>query len=190
MMTITLIRHGATQGNLERRFIGNTDEPLLDEERSRLSGLSRWDVKLVYISPMKRAYETARILFPKAELVMIDGLKECDFGEYEYKNHEELNGLLPYQRFIDSGGYEAFPGGEGRADFTARVLGAFEDIVSRSDVNGDEIYIVSHGGTIMAIMEGLVTPHRDFYDWMCGNGEGYVIRCEVKDHYTVSGVYP
>ena len=33
MKEIILIRHGATAGNLERRYIGRTDEPLCEQGR-------------------------------------------------------------------------------------------------------------------------------------------------------------
>ncbi len=187
---ITLVRHGRTKGNLEGRFVGRTDEPLLEESGSELKKYADPNVKMVYISSMLRAEQTAKILFPNAECIVIDELRECDFGDYEYKNHAELDGLIPYQRFIDSGGFEPFPGGEGRKDQTIRSLNAFERIMKAEDGNIDDIYIVAHGGTIMAIMENLVVPGREFYEWMCGNGEGYVIRLESKDHYTVCGVYP
>lgn len=190
MGTITLIRHGMTKGNLERRYVGSTDEGLIVEEKSRLSLQRDESVKLVYISPMKRTFETAHILFPKAELVPVEDFRECDFGQYEYMNHEELDGLEPYRRFIDSRGFEGFPGGEGRAGFSERVTYAFETLVSRERDTEEDIYIVAHGGTIMAIMEKTVIPHKDFYEWICGNGEGYVIRSEGKGHYSVCGVYP
>ena len=36
MKKILLIRHGKTQGNLERRYIGRTDEPLCEAGRAAL----------------------------------------------------------------------------------------------------------------------------------------------------------
>ena len=187
---IILIRHGATKGNEGKRYVGRTDEPLLDISKEKLKAHADTGVKKVYISTLLRARETAEILFPEAELVEIDDLREIDFGDYEYKNHEELNGLKPYQRFIDSGGVIPFPNGEGREEFIARTLKGFERVLQEEDGNSGDIYIVAHGGTIMAIMDRFVKSARDFYDWMTLNGEGYVIRCEDEDHYTVCGLYP
>ena len=31
-----------------------------------------------------------------------------------------------------------------------------------------------HGGTIMAILDAFSSPHKDYYDWQVGNGEGFV----------------
>ena len=38
-MTVYLIRHGQTQGNLERRYIGSTDQPLCPAGREALGPL-------------------------------------------------------------------------------------------------------------------------------------------------------
>ena len=35
-MTVYLIRHGQTQGNLERRYIGSSDQPLCPRGREAL----------------------------------------------------------------------------------------------------------------------------------------------------------
>ena len=36
LMRIDLIRHGMTRGNEERRYIGITDEPVLEEDQEQL----------------------------------------------------------------------------------------------------------------------------------------------------------
>ena len=74
--------------------------------------------QIVYVSPYLRAMQTADILFPDAGKVEIPEFAECRFGDFEYKNYAELNGNPDYQRYIDSGGTTAFPGGETKAEFT------------------------------------------------------------------------
>ena len=68
---------------------------------------------------------------------------ECRFGEFEYKNYAELNGNSDYQRYIDSGGTTAFPGGETKSEFTDRVMRGFEkvfvDVESRQVKPGEGI---------------------------------------------------
>ena len=187
---IIIIRHGATAGNFQKRYVGCTDEPLLEESVRALKEHTDESIKKVYISPMRRALQTAEILFPNAEYIVIDELRECDFGEYEYMNHAELDGLIPYQRFIDSMGFIPFPGGEGREEQIIRTMKGFERIMEAEKGADGDIHIVAHAGTMMALMDWIIVPHRDFYEWMRGNGEGYVIRCEDEDRYTVCGVYP
>ena len=36
----------------------------------------------------------------------------------------------------------------------------------------DTIIIVAHGGTIMALMDQLSEPHKDYFDWQVKPGEG------------------
>ena len=147
----------------------------------------------VYVSPYLRAKQTADILFPGAKQVEIAEFAECRFGAFEYKNYAELNGNPDYQCFIDSGGTTAFPGGESKAEFTDRVMRGFEkvfvdvesreeqkrlrcDISSRIEMAhtslSDTIIIVAHGGTIMALLDQLSEPHKDYFDWQVKPGEG------------------
>ena len=115
-------------------------------------------------------------------------------------DYAELNGNPDYQRYIDSGGTTAFPGGETKAEFTDRVMRGFEkvfvDVESREeqkrlrcDVSlrietahtslSDTIIIVAHGGTIMALMDQLSEPHKDYFDWQVKPGEGIAGWLEV-----------
>ena len=49
-ITVCLIRHGITKGNLEGRYIGTTDEPLYDNKIQKAYP----DADLVVSSPLKR----------------------------------------------------------------------------------------------------------------------------------------
>ena len=105
-----MIRHGKTYGNTLGRYIGTTDEPLLPEEAADLQKYSLGSVDRVYASPRKRCLETAEILFPGQEITVVDEFAECDFGEFENKNYQELSGNPNYQKWVDSGGTMEFPG--------------------------------------------------------------------------------
>lgn len=190
---IYLIRHGATKGNLQGRYVGNTDESLLEESKKKLTDkLNKYDLQkpdIVLASPLKRCTETAEILFPGAEIKMVDGLRECDFGKFEYMNYRELNGNPDYQRYIDSGGTAAFPGGEDKRRFQDRCVKAFTsamtEIITAEAVNSESrnnmlLALVVHGGTIMALMDEFAVPHRDYFEWRVGNGGGYAARLECS----------
>jgi len=173
-MNIYIIRHGATKGNREHRYVGTTDEPLLQEEKLALQKRKMPPVARVYASPRKRCIETAAMLYPGREPVLLDDLAECDFGAFEYCNYEELNGNPDYQKFIDSLGKSGFPEGEDRDSFQRRCLHGFDDIMKRQKGQQGDIALIVHGGTIMAILDSCSRPHRDYYDWQIENGSGYV----------------
>ncbi|MCD8150111.1 MAG: histidine phosphatase family protein [Clostridiales bacterium] len=189
-MEILLIRHGQIRGNLEGRYIGRTDEPLLESARESLrkSPYREFQPEIVYVSPMLRCRETAEILF--GDDYLIDrNLREMDFGDFENKNYEQLKDEPIYQAWIDSGGMLAFPGGEDPKNFRMRCRKAFErDVEEAARKEVKKIAFVVHGGTIMSIMEEYGMPKGDFYRWQVKNGEGYYCICtgNVRDGVLLS----
>lgn len=127
---VTLIRHGATAGNAEKRYIGaRTDEPLSSEGRRQLRGLHFRRPDRLYASPMRRCIETAEILFDGQNVWTIENFRETDFGAFEGKNYRDLAGNPVYQAWIDSNGEMAFPGGESRENFIRRSAAGFREMV-------------------------------------------------------------
>lgn len=181
MNEIYLIRHGKTYGNTLGRYIGSrTDEALLDAGKEELKKFSYPKADKLYVSPMKRCIETAEILFPEQEFLVVDGLKECDFGEFENKNYQELSDHIAYQKWIDSNGSLPFPKGESREEFKRRCCAAFISIVEQEKGKSERIAMVVHGGTIMAILETYGTPKQSYFDYQVKNGEGYRLYSETE----------
>ena len=173
-MSVILIRHGQTRGNLQGRYIGcRTDEPLCAEGELALRAGVYPPADRVYISPLLRCAESARIIYPDITPVAIDGFRECDFGAFEGLNYAELNGRADYQAWIDSGGEMPFPSGESRATFAARCVRAFEAL-DLFACEGDSALVV-HGGTIMAIMEAYARPSGGYFDYQVKCGRGYLL---------------
>lgn len=179
-MKLYLLRHAPTRGNLEKRYLGRTDEPLCERGRvlaqrlgRRLAGES---IDAVAASPLLRCRQTAEILFPGKSPVLIDGLRECDFGAFENKNFEELSGSADYERWLQSGGTMEFPGGESREAFIARCAAAFARSVKAMEESGvgTAAYVV-HGGTIMAVLSRFARPREDYFHWQVGGCGGFFV---------------
>ena len=88
-VTLVLIRHGATQANEERRYLGRTEEGLSPQGRAALKkdrARQRYPrLTHLFASPMKRCLETAELLYPKLlypqlSPVVIPEWREMDFG--------------------------------------------------------------------------------------------------------------
>ena len=173
MTRVYLIRHGQTQGNLERRYIGSTDQPLCPQGRAALEGRTMPPVDRVYVSPLRRCRETAAILYPGLPQELVPDLRECSFGAFELHTYEELKGNAAYQAWLDSGGISAPPGGEGKASQQARTVRAFRELAA-SQPKGTAALVV-HGGTIMSLLEAL-EPSHEYYRWQAPNGGGYLCR--------------
>ena len=187
MIRIIMVRHFATYGNVQKRYVGKTDEPIIEnqETENMISDLKKISaikqVMAVYCSPMLRCLQTAEFLFPEKEPKKVSDLRECDFGAFEYKNYEELNNEPSYQKWMDSNGKLPFPGGESREQFQKRCREAFDQVRMQAlEENLDTIALVIHGGTIMSILDAYSDPHKDYYAWQTGNGNGYVM--EYKDN--------
>ena len=181
LLKIWLIRHGMTEGNRHQRYIGVTDEPLCEEGRELLGKFTYPKPQAVFVSPLKRCLETAAILFGDPKVRIIDQLAECDFGEFENKNYQELDGNEHYQSWIDSGGLLPFPGGESREEFKRRNVTGFQKAVNGCLRNGISLAaLVVHGGTIMNVMEEYADEDRSFYDWHVQNGKGYEVEIDPE----------
>ena len=87
-LEFVIIRHGVTPGNELKRYVGVLDQPLSDAGRAQararapyiasvLPGVSR-----VYVSVLQRTHETAAILFPDAEQIVVEGIQEMNFGVF------------------------------------------------------------------------------------------------------------
>lgn len=180
-LSVALIRHGITEGNKNKKYIGVTDESLsLNGIYSLFDAISKEiypRAYKVYSSPMKRCMESAKMIYPKAEIIIKDDLKETNFGDFENKNYDQLKDDLNYQRWLASGGTFNIPNGERREEFITRCQKCFEEIINQS--LGEEcVALIVHGGTIMAILDKYSSPHEDFYNWQVKNGQGYFIEID------------
>lgn len=172
-MKLIFIRHGKTVGNLEKRYIGTTDEPLCEEGIGELKSIIYPDCDIVVTSPMKRCIQTARLIYPDKNHIVREDLRECDFGDFEGKNYHELSGNQDYQRWIDSGGTAAFPNGETPSEFKKRCVSEFVKTMSEFDEKAVPAFVV-HGGTIMSVFERFAFPKGSYYDFQVPNAHGYV----------------
>ena len=178
-MRVRLIRHGTTAGNAARRYVGVTDEPLCPAGREAAEKKPK-DLALdrVFVSPLKRARETAAILFPNAAQIVVNDLHEMDFGAFEGRTADEMELDPAYRAWVDDLCRGACPGGESQEMFHARVNRAFTETVRALDA--DATFVV-HGGVIMSILWQFAEPKKDFYDWMVENLSGFEADCAERN---------
>ena len=191
---LAFIRHGVTQANKERRYLGKTDESLSEEGIEILELYKRQklypEVKYLFTSPMKRCTETAKIIYPTLSPIVIPEWEEINFGRFEYKNYEELKDDEQYQEWLCSGGTLDFPEGESRKDFILRcnsglirMCGELSQALEQNTKNPDFVGMIVHGGTIMSLLS--LYGGSDYFDYQVPNGRGYVCRLtEMNDKMT------
>ncbi len=187
--TIYLIRHGMTAGNRERRYVGSTDEDILETEwpvltergnKLRARGVFPEQPGFLAVSPMIRSRTTAKLLMPDTKQHIYKDLRECSFGAFEYRNHEELLGRPDYGHFLETYGKCGFPEGESYEAYFDRTNAAYLAVLKDAKDRGP-LVICAHGGTIRVILASHAEEKREFYEWPAENG--CIYRC-IRDGET------
>ena len=178
---IHMIRHGAISPTLNGRYIGVTDVELSDkgkEDLKKLDSIMDYPyAKVVFSSPLKRCTETARLIYPGVEPLVIDQLSEYHFGEWENRSADELKGNENFAKWLAGDNSVKPPRGESNADFTRRICIMFESIVDGLIKTGNtDAAIITHGGVMNTLLAVYGLPQAKPFDWACDNGYGYSLR--------------
>jgi broad specificity phosphatase PhoE len=139
--------------------------------RAQAEAVARWlaahgpRLEILYSSPNARAWQTAQAVvagYAAVEralpLVADDRLQEVDLGDWQGLTREEVeawDGDYYAQHRAD---WHNVPtrGGESRVQLKARACAVFAEITAQHA--GQAVGIVSHGGTLGMLIEGLFGP--------------------------------
>ena len=188
-MQIVLVRHGATDWNLEHRCQGSSDRDLSDVGRRQAEQLGdrlrQETIHGVYASDLRRARRTAEFIsgHHKLPVIIEESIRELDHGHLEGLTFNEIK--QNYGDFLTRWRSEPaelrVPGGERLADVAERAWLGLNQIVARHDA-ADTIVVVSHNFPIVGIVCRITgTPlnqYRNFHLDPCGmsrlhhNGDG------------------
>ena len=166
-MEIVLVRHGLPlRVELET---GIADPELAAEGHEQAAKMAAYlgveDVEAVYVSPLRRALETARPLCKVLglEAVVSEGVAEFDRNSREYVPVEELRATNdPRWEKLLRGEWDGVD--EDPSVFKARVVETVEDMIARHP--GGRVVVVCHGGVInqyLAHVLGIETHVGFFY---------------------------
>jgi alpha-ribazole phosphatase len=180
-MIITITRHAQTDGNVKKQYVGSTDMPINQQGAQQAAqGIINPAVQRVYVTPLQRTQQTARIQYPAARQVVVPGLQEMNFGIFEGYTHAELEQTPAYQRWLLDGGMQPMQDGEGRAGFAVRVSTALQQLIHEAHQRHEQhLYIVSHGGAIMALMAAHALPEQTYDKWWVENLQGYRLHLDA-----------
>jgi len=166
MGTIFLMRHGAILQRLPRRFVGQTDFPLIDEGRAQAAlwrdALAEVPFAAAVTSDLSRCRETAAIVLADREVpVRHDArLREILLGGWEGLTVEEVHERFPgayERRGHDLTGFRP-EDGESFAEVQGRAMAVMEELAG---VAGN-VLVVAHGGvnrTILCHALGIPLEH-------------------------------
>lgn len=177
---LVLLRHGQSIYNEERELINrgviktytakvksvrNADLPLskLGKLQAQKTGAylkkEYKDFDIIFASPFKRAYETARIIaknFPKAKFIVEERIREKEFGIGDGLTAEEIEVIFPHEyarRLKESKYYYRPIGGESYPDINLRIWSFLSTMVR--EYPKAKILVVCHSAIMLGFRKNL-----------------------------------
>ena len=145
-MKITIIRHGETDWNLQRRAQGSVDTELnqtgLNQAKNLSLRLANEPCDIIYSSDLQRASKTAEIINEQHHATFITSscLRESSLGEFEGKYFDTAESREAFHHYMSQRAPAYF----------AQVQGYLKETILSS--GKEHIFIVGHFGTLQAII--------------------------------------
>jgi broad specificity phosphatase PhoE len=157
--TLYLVRHGATDANLQRPYVlqgRGMDLPLSETGRRQAQCVrklfERMTLAAVYSSPLQRAFDTARAVAEphRLDVATIEALIEADVGKWEGMSWDQIRRDFPKECEDFQRNQSRFPyfGGESYPDVARRAIPALTDLMDRHP--GRSIVAIAHNVVIRA----------------------------------------
>lgn len=158
-MELYIVRHGKTVWNKDNRLQGTHDIDLTEEGKDAAQklgeALKNISFDVIYSSPLKRAFETANLIFKNREIKIItdERLTEIDFGFWEGKTYEELEGSdHPSRNFFKNPGQYQPKDGETLQSLCERTKNFIQEVIENQYGSASRLMIVAHGALNKGIM--------------------------------------
>lgn len=172
-MKLYVLRHGETDYNKEGIFQGQNNIDLNEEgiKQAQITAKSLENIYFdkVYVSPLKRAIQTAKIV-TNNKLEIDDRIKERSFGKLEGKKT-----IPDYEERVEEFGIEKIE------DLEKRLKSFLKDIISKNQ-DCENILVITHGGVAQIINKLLDPKYNDnnFKDFRLKNASYICYEIERK----------
>ena len=158
MTRLLLVRHGVTEFNTNRRFLGYSDIALsadgyrqIEQLRDRLAS-ERIDA--VYSSDLKRAIETAEIISSgrNLDIMPCPELREANYGDCEGLTFSEIGSRYPEvaEKCVNFTLELEFPSGESFREFIKRTSKFLDRLAKHAPT--ETLLIASHNGPLKVLV--------------------------------------
>ena len=173
---IVLVRHGQSEGNFVRAFLGHTDLPLTElghrQAEATAKYVERYNIDMLYASDLKRAWQTAEHIAEHNQLSIIadQKLREIYAGEWEGRYVEDLAKEFSddYSVWLNDIGNSRCTAGESFRGLYSRIICEVQRIAELNE--GLTVCIATHATPIRCVR--LKTHGYDFdrakeLGWTC-----------------------
>lgn len=167
---LTLIRHLPTLANVERRYIGWSDESI----NQTVVKQDTASPKIIYGSDLKRCQQSAGLFYPKSTYHGSPAFREMSFGDWELKTYEDLKEDFIYQKWLSNPDLVSPPNGEFLHQMAARVLFGLKSIPCNQPI------VVTHGGPIRYVLHKFAPDERNFWLWNVKHGDKWTLRWDSR----------
>jgi len=186
-LDLFLVRHGVTDWNKEKRYLGHTDRGVLKSELIQLENLKKtlrnYSFDQVYSSDLRRCQETVAYLNLSGQMTHDARVREMNFGDWEGKTYNELQADSTYRDWLDNWEDHPIPNGECGAAFKARIDSFVQDLLEHANNESikeqKKFLIMTHGGVIRYLVSKFV-PSTSF--WELSISHGHCITLSFVNH--------
>ena len=203
---IHFIRHGITEGIVNKWYYGSADLPLIDEGYVALREFMNQGIYPplgdadCYTSGMLRADQTLQTIYGDVSFTAIPLLREMNFGNWECKTFEELQSEPEYEEWMNNteGSFHYPGGGDSVLTFYERIQDGLKELcgyhrlkeLSHRHSGQDAVSImVCHGGTIAAAMEHWFPGEREnFWQWIPATGRGFTVEFKEGEPFSYKAI--
>ncbi|MCJ7433568.1 MAG: alpha-ribazole phosphatase [Anaerolineales bacterium] len=155
-----LARHGQTEWNAQKRFMGQLDIPLDETGRAQVAALGTRlkdeHMDMIYASDLSRAWDTALAIQARlashASIKPESRLREMNFGDWQGLTYAEIQERDPQNlaHWEEDRLHHAPPNGETLLAFSERVVSAYREWCAAHAEQ--KILLVGHGGSLQLLL--------------------------------------
>lgn len=170
-VVIALFRHGVTEENKRKAYLGWNDSPLCPESKTIL--ISK-DYQHYFSSDLQRCVQTAEKLFPTKSLHLLKELREMNFGQWEGQTYEDLKENSLYCQWLGDPFSYFPPQGESFHEFSTRVDSGWSKITEEMLMsNQQSSAVITHGGVIRYLLSRYAPCPKEFWTWQATHDQGF-----------------
>jgi len=156
--SLVFVRHGETESNAEKRYMGHLDSPLSERGITQVAAvaarLGKDSISAVYTSDLGRAAITAEAIAKACNLSFVSDarLRERHAGVFQGLRLTEASERFPdhFTETEQPTPSTAIPEGESALQVQARLVPFLEEVCQRHP--GQSVVIVTHGGVIRTVL--------------------------------------
>lgn len=190
-MNLCVVRHGETDLNAEKRYVGSIDPTLNERGREQAIALAQHlpaNLDVMVVSPLRRAQETAVILNRALNLPSTthDAFRERNVGVFEGLTQAEAR-----ERFSEQWSQNITrcwavgpTDGESVREVVERVRAGLLELQKRYP--SKHVLLVAHGFVAKTIRALAKADFSDFYEWQLDNGQMLLLEnvdVELRDAF-------